>query len=172
MREKCQCLIKCVLKPNLMTGSQGWNGRETNKVRNTLAKSSTTAIRAGTTNRIKNVAMPRPKTIVIAIGIKNCACRLFSKRSGSKPPTVVAEVNIIGRNLSQEAFTIASVIDSDLSLSSTVVANIIEPLIMIPESPIRPIRLKIVRLYPSSQWPIAAPINPIGIIAIMANGRL
>ena len=35
------------------------------------AKSSTAAIKAGTTNKISKVATPSPNTMVIAIGIRN-----------------------------------------------------------------------------------------------------
>ena len=50
-----------------------------------------------------NVANARPNTIVIAIGNKNCACRLFSNINGIKPPMVVSEVNSTARNRSRLA---------------------------------------------------------------------
>jgi hypothetical protein len=41
------------------------------------------------------VAIAIPYAIEIAIGIKNCACLLFSKIKGAKPATVVKEVKKI-----------------------------------------------------------------------------
>ena len=45
----------------------------------------------------------KPKIMVIAIGIKNCACTDCSNSNGSKPPMVVSDVNKIARNLRQAA---------------------------------------------------------------------
>ena len=43
--------------------------------------------------------MPKPNTIVAAIGIKNCACRDFSNIRADKPPIVVSDVSKTGLNL-------------------------------------------------------------------------
>ena len=108
--------------------------------------SSVTTMREGTTNKINNVAMPNPNTMVIAIGIRNCACILRSNIRGVNPPIVVIEVRMIGLNLSHDAPIIASKSVSDFIRWSTVVANIIEPFITIPDKPTKPIKLKMVRL--------------------------
>ena len=43
------------------------------------------AISDGTTMSTRTVATMRPKTMVIAMGMRNCACRLVSKISGVNP---------------------------------------------------------------------------------------
>ena len=54
--------------------------------------------------------MPRPNTIVAAIGIKNCACNDFSNISAERPPIVVSEVNKTGLKRSTTPEIIASFI--------------------------------------------------------------
>ena len=46
--------------------------------------------------RTIRVANRTPNATEIAIGIRNCACKLRSKRSGVKPAKVVSEVRRIG----------------------------------------------------------------------------
>ena len=84
--------------------------------------------------------------MVIAIGIRNCACRLVSKSSGVRPPMVVAEVRITARSRSQAPSTMASCVACpSRNRSSMVVTRMIESLTMMPESPISATRLRIVR---------------------------
>ncbi len=60
-------------------------------------------INAGSRNSRMNVANASPKQRVSAIGIRNCACRLFSNRSGDIPPMVVRVVSRMARKRSAAA---------------------------------------------------------------------
>ena len=53
----------------------------------------------GTKISVMQVANMTPNARLIAIGIRNRACRLFSVIIGRRPQNVVNVVNIIGRNL-------------------------------------------------------------------------
>ena len=59
-------------------------------------------INEGIKIKTKTVDDNRPKTIVIAIGFKNCACKLFSNSKGVSPPIVVKEVSNTALSLSWE----------------------------------------------------------------------
>ena len=54
---------------------------------------------SGITTKTNIAVMPKPNTIVAAIGIKNCACRDFSNIRADKPPIVVSDVSKTGLNL-------------------------------------------------------------------------
>ena len=56
----------------------------------------------------RKAVIPRPKTIVAAIGIKNWAWSDFSNKSADNPPIVVRDVNRTGLNLSTTPAIIAS----------------------------------------------------------------
>ncbi len=56
-------------------------------------KFSSINIIEGTTNRMSRVPSAKPKTIDIAIGIRNCACSDSSNKIGVNPAMVVIEVN-------------------------------------------------------------------------------
>jgi len=133
-------------------------------------KSSRVKITDGIKNKIIKVANAIPKTIVIAIGIKNCACKLFSNKSGVNPPIVVAEVKRTALNLSQLPLTTASSSDSCSALSSILRTSTIESFINIPESPNIAKKLSMVRSKPSTKWPKTVPIKPKGITEITTNG--
>ena len=47
--------------------------------------------------RVIRVANTTPNASEVAIGMRNCACRLFSKSGGVKPTKVVRDVKMIGR---------------------------------------------------------------------------
>ena len=49
-------------------------------------------IRIGNINNVRNVASAIPYAILIAMGIRNCACRLVSNINGAKPAIVVMDV--------------------------------------------------------------------------------
>jgi hypothetical protein len=81
-------------------------------LRNLWNKSSTSSkirYKQGTIKRVIKVAKSTPKPIAIAIGFKNCAWRLLSKRIGNSPTNVVSDVSKIGRNLAMPAFFAASI---------------------------------------------------------------
>ena len=66
------------------------------------------AMHAGMNSRIRMVAKPSPKLMLMAIGIRNCACSEVSKMSGSSPQMVVREVRATARRRAQTALTISS----------------------------------------------------------------
>jgi len=55
------------------------------------------------THRTRIVEAARPKTTLVASGMRICAWRLFSARRGNKPAMVVREVNNTARNRSRLA---------------------------------------------------------------------
>ena len=55
--------------------------------------------RAGTRTRMMIVANRMPNPRLAAMGIRNWACRLFSRIKGRTPRKVVIDVSRIGRNL-------------------------------------------------------------------------
>ena len=64
-----------------------------------------------------NVANNTPKLREVAIGMRNCACKLVSKSSGKRPTNVVREVRIIGRKRFAPADSIAFRIGEPFFLS-------------------------------------------------------
>tara|TARA_B100001123_G_C14691191_1_gene781400 strand:+ start:401 stop:616 length:216 start_codon:yes stop_codon:yes gene_type:complete len=62
--------------------------------------STPTNIKEGIKTNTKKVAANNPNTIVIAIGFKNCACKLLSNKRGVSPAIVVKDVNNTALNLS------------------------------------------------------------------------
>ena len=58
---------------------------------------SSTVSTAGINNRISRVPYARPKTMDVAIGIKNCACNEVSNKIGVSPAIVVRDVSKTAR---------------------------------------------------------------------------
>ena len=73
-----------------------------------MEKSLLIPIIDGTMTSTRKAVIPRPKTIVAAIGIKNWAWSDFSNKSADNPPIVVSDVNRTGLNLSTTPAIIAS----------------------------------------------------------------
>ncbi len=131
------------------------------------------AIAAGTTRSTSRVETIRPKTMVTAIGMMNCACRLVSNISGVSPPMVVSEVRMTARSRSRAPSMSAARSGSPRrSQSSMLVTRMIESLTTIPDRPTSATMLRIVRSKPSSQWPSVAPTKPTGITDITTIGRV
>ena len=65
--------------------------------------SSSTKYKQGTSSREINVENITPNPSVAAMGMRNCACTLFSINIGKSPKKVVSEVSRMGRNLATPA---------------------------------------------------------------------
>ena len=78
------------------------------------------AIRAGMTSSTRMVAIARPKIMVIAIGIKNCACKLVSNNKGVRPPMVVSDVSRTARNRSWPPPIMAGMVASPPEMRSSI----------------------------------------------------
>ena len=125
------------------TGNRGPRLRlRPRRARLTLATCAPTsaciAIKAGTTIKTKITPNPRPKTSVITVGLRNCACDEVSYSKGDRPRTVVNVVSNTGLNRSVTPSTIAGNRPRSLEYSSIVVTKTMESLIIIPTMPISP----------------------------------
>ena len=127
---------------------------------------------AGINIKTKIVENSNPKTIVIAIGFKNCACTLVSNSNGVKPPIVVKDVRITALNLSWAPF-ITAIFSSIPFLILLLILDtiIIESLMTIPDSPRIATKDNIVISKPVIQCPIMTPINVNGIIDMIEMGK-
>ena len=72
-----------------------------------MEKSLLIPIIDGTMTSTRKAVIPRPKTIVAAIGIKNWAWSDFSNKSADNPPIVVSDVNRACLDLSTTTAIIA-----------------------------------------------------------------
>ena len=118
-----------------------------------------------------NVANKTPKLRDVAIGIRNCACKLVSKSSGKRPTNVVREVRMIGLKRFAPADSIAFRMGAPFSLSLFIKSTKTRlSLTTTPAKATNPSIDKILMDWPIIQWPNIAPINPNGITNITING--
>ncbi len=53
--------------------------------------------KTGSKMRMTTVTANSPNEMAMAMGMRNCACRLFCKSKGARPAKVVTEVSTMGR---------------------------------------------------------------------------
>jgi len=121
--------------------------------------------------RVIRVANTTPNANEVAIGMRNCACTLFSKSRGVRPTKVVSDVKMIGRKRATPDSRIASCKGCHAFLARLMKSTITK--LSLTTTPVRatmPNMERKVKSMPIRICPQIAPTNPNGIALITIKG--